>query len=54
MVVTLFNVLIVVLGVSAVACIAIAAWMGGGRSGQGGPASGSLDRDDDEPTDHPR
>jgi hypothetical protein len=53
-VVTLFNVLIVVLGVSAVACIAIAAWLGGGRSGQGGPAAGSLDRDDDDQTDKPR
>lgn len=49
---TFFNVVLVVLGVSAVVCLAIAAFMGEGRARSGGPARGSLERDDDEEQRH--
>jgi hypothetical protein len=49
---TFFNVVFVVLGVSAVVCLAIAAFMGEGRARSGGPPRGSLERDDDEEQRH--
>lgn len=45
---TFFNVVFIVLGVSAVACLAIAAFMGEGRARGGGPERGSLRRDEDD------
>lgn len=45
---TVITVLMIVLGVSAAAALAIAAWMGGARSAQSGPPYGALERDDDE------
>lgn len=49
---TVLTVAAVVLAVSAVAAFAWAAFMGESRARSGGPARGSLDRDDDEEQHH--
>lgn len=50
--ITFFNVVFIVIGVSAVACLVIAAFLGEGRARGGGPPRGSLEREEDEEHGH--